>query len=30
MMNKIMLVMLSGTGILFVIFAVIVMISLWM
>ncbi|MET4655648.1 hypothetical protein ABIC15_002377 [Exiguobacterium sp. PvP048] len=30
MMNKIMLVMLGGTGILFAIFAVIVMISLWM
>ncbi len=29
MMNKIMLIMLGGTGILFVIFVIIVMISLW-
>lgn len=29
MMNKIMLIMLGGTGILFIIFAILVMISLW-
>lgn len=29
MMNKIMLIMLGGAGILFVIFAILVMISLW-